>query len=88
VRLHVTSLARDAARAAFVTAVGLLLAAGVRGFLVGTLSVRGAMVVAAAATGAAIAAGAAGTLRLVGGRATLGWFAAGLLGGAAGAWLK
>jgi len=88
VRLHVTSLARDAVRAAFVTAVGLLLAAGVRGFLVGTLTVRGAMVVAAAATGAAIAAGAAGTLRLVGGRATLGWFAAGLLGGAAGAWLK
>lgn len=88
VRLHVMSIARDAARAALVTAVGLLLAAGVREFLVGTLTVRGAMVVAAAATGAAVAAGAAGTLRLVARAAPLGWFAAGLLGGAAAAWLK
>ena len=88
VRLHVTSIARDAVRAALVTAVGLLLAAGVREFLFGTLSVRGAMVVAATATGTAVAAVAAGTLRLVGRGAALGWFAAGLLGGAAGAWLK
>jgi PTS system mannose-specific IIC component len=87
-RVHVTSLARDAARAMLVTAVGLALAAGVRHFLVGTLSVRGAMVVAAAATGVAIAAGTSGTLRLAGRGATLGWFAAGLVGGAAGAWLR
>ncbi len=88
VRLHVTGIARDAVRAALVTAVGLLLAGGVREFLVGTLTVRGAMVVAATATGTAIAAVSAGTLRLVGRGAPLGWFAAGLLGGAAGAWLR
>jgi len=88
VRIHVTSIARDAGRAALVTGVGLLLAAGVRAYLVGTLTVQGAMLLAAAATGAAIAAGASGTLRLVGRGPNLGWFAAGLLGGAAGVWLK
>lgn len=88
VRVHVTSILRDAARAALVTAVGLGLAAGVGEFLVGTFAVPGAMVVAVLALGAAIAAGAAGSLRLVGRGPNLGWFAAGLLGGAAGAWLK
>jgi PTS system mannose-specific IIC component len=88
VRLHVMSILRDAARAALVTAVGLVLAAGVREFLVGGLAVRGAMVVAVVATGAGVAAGTAGTLRLVGRGPDLRWFAAGLLGGAAGAWLR
>jgi len=88
VRLHVTSLLRDGARAACVTAIGLGLAAGVRWYLVGTLSTRGAIVVAAAAVGAALAAGTAGVVRLVGRGPNLGWFAAGLLGGVAGAWLR
>jgi mannose/fructose/N-acetylgalactosamine-specific phosphotransferase system component IIC len=88
VRLHVMSILRDAARAALVTAVGLTLAAGVRHYLVGGLAVRGAMVVAVVVTGAAVAVGTAGTLRLVGRGPDLRWFAAGLLGGAAGAWLK
>ena len=88
VRVHVRSLLRDAARAALVTAVGLGLAAGVRAFLVGTLTVQGAMVVQVAALGAAIAAGAAGSLRLVGRGPNLRWLAAGLVAGTAGAWLK
>jgi PTS system mannose-specific IIC component len=88
VRLHVMGILRDGARAALVTAVGLALAAGVHHFLVGGLAVRDAMVVAVVATGAGVAAGTAGTLRLVGRGPDLGWFAAGLLGGAAGAWLR
>jgi PTS system mannose-specific IIC component len=88
VRVHVISILRDAARAGVVTAVGLALAAGVGDYLVGTLTGRGAMVVAVAAIGAAVAASATGTLRLVGRGPDLRWFAAGLLGGAAGAWLR
>ena len=87
-RLHVMCILRDGARAALVTAVGLALAAAVREGLVGGLAVRGAMVVAVVATGAGVAAGAVGTLRLVGRGPDLRWFAAGLLGGAAGAWLR
>jgi PTS system mannose-specific IIC component len=88
VRLHVMSILRDAARAALVTAVGLAFAAGVGDVLVGGLPVRSAMVVAVLVTGAAIAAGTSGTLRLVGRGPNLRWFAAGLLGGAAGVWLR
>jgi PTS system mannose-specific IIC component len=88
VRLHMMCLLRDGARAALVTAVGLALAATVRELLVGGLAVRGAMVVAVVVTGAAIAAGTAGTLRLMGRGPALRWFAAGLVGGVAGAWLK
>jgi hypothetical protein len=88
VRLHVMSILRDAARAALVTAVGLALAAAAREVLFSGLAVRGAMVVAVMVTGAAVAAGTAGTLRLVGRGPDLRWFAAGLVGGVAGAWLK
>jgi len=88
VRLHVTSMLRDAVRAALVTAAGLALGAGVHALLVGGLAVRGAILVAVLITGAAIAAGAVGTLRLVGRGPDLRWFAAGLLGGAAGVWLR
>lgn len=88
VRLHVMSLMRDAVRAALVTAVGLGLAVGVREVLIGGLAARGAMAVAVVAIGAAIAAGTVGTLRLVGRGPGLRWFAAGLLGGAACAWLR
>ena len=88
VRVHVMSILRDAARAGLVTAVGLVLAAGVGQYLVGTMAPRGATIVAVVAIGAAIAAGTAGTLRLVGRGPDLRWFAVGLLGGAAGAWLR
>jgi PTS system mannose-specific IIC component len=88
VRLHVMSILRDAARAALVTAAGLALAAAVGDLLVRGLPVRSAMVVAVVVTGAAIAAGTAGTLRLVGRGPDLRWFAAGLLGGVAGMWLR
>ncbi len=88
VRLHVEGIGRDAVRAALVTATGLLLAGVVHELRRHTLSARGALLVAAAATGVAIAAGMAGTVRLVGRGPQLGWFAAGLLGGMAGAWLR
>lgn len=88
VGVHVACLGRDALRATLVTAVGLVLAALVRTYLVGTLTPRGAMVVAAAATGATVAAGTNGTLRLVGRRTNLAWLAAGLVAGAVGVWLR
>jgi len=87
-RVHATCLLRDALRGALVTAFGLVLAAGVRPYLVGTLSVRGAIVLAAVAMGTAAAGGVGGMLRLLGQRRNLGWFAAGLLGGAAGVWWR
>jgi PTS system mannose-specific IIC component len=89
IRLHIGGLLRDALRAAFVTAVGLVLAWLARPLLAEGLSVRGALLLAVAAVGTALAAGAAGTLRLVGRGPTLAWFAAGLFGGIAVAiWLR
>jgi mannose/fructose/N-acetylgalactosamine-specific phosphotransferase system component IIC len=88
VRVHAAALARDAVRAAVVTTIGLVLAALVRTYLVGTLTPRGAFVVVAAATGAAIAAGTNGTLQLVSRRANLAWLGAGLVLGVVGAWLR
>lgn len=88
VRVHVTSILRDALRAALVTAVGLGLAAAARSVLGASLSLRGVTLLAAAAGGAALAVGAAGTLRLLGRGANLGWFAAGLAGGTAVAWWR
>jgi PTS system mannose-specific IIC component len=89
VRLHVESILRDAVRAAFVTAIGLELAAGVSRLMTVTSVLRGAsgLMLAVAATAAALAVASNGTLRLVRGP-TLAWFAAGLLGGAAGLWLR
>jgi mannose/fructose/N-acetylgalactosamine-specific phosphotransferase system component IIC len=86
VRLHVAAILRDAARAALVTGLGLGLAQLARTYLAGTISVRGVILLDVAAVGAALAAGTSGTLRLVGRRAGLRWFAAGVLGGAAVAW--
>ncbi|HTI05417.1 MAG TPA: PTS sugar transporter subunit IIC [Gemmatimonadales bacterium] len=89
VRLHVRALLRDAARAAVVTGIGLVLAWLARPLLGGALTVRGALLLAVAAVGSALAAGAAGTLRLVGRGSNLAWFAAGLCGGiAVAAWLR
>ena len=88
VRLHGASILRDALRAALVTALGLGLALLARTYLAGTLSVRGVILLDVAALGSALAAGTAGTLRLVGRGPELRWFAAGVVSGAAVAWLR
>lgn len=88
VRVHAAAIVRDALRAALVTALGLGLAWFAPEALAGTLTLRGVTLVAVAATGAALAAGASGTTRLIGRGPNLGWFAAGLVGGAAVAWFR
>ena len=87
-RLHIAGILRDGARAAVVTAVGLALAQLARSSLVGTVPFRSVVLLNVAAVGAALAAGTSGTLRLVGRGPGLRWFAAGLVGGAAVAWLR
>src|SRR5438552_4051117 len=82
VRLHVTAIARDALRAAVVTAAGLALAHVVRLYFGGALPLRGVTLLGVAAVAGAIATATAGTLRVVGRGANLRWFAAGLAGGA------
>lgn len=86
VRVHVGSILRDAARAAFVTAVGLALARSTREVFHSALSAHSVTLLAAAVWGAAIAVGTAGVLRLIGRTPTLRWFALGLLGGTVVAW--
>lgn len=86
VRLHAGGIARDAARAALVTALGLALAWLARAVLAQALTLNAATVLGAAAAGAALAAAAAGTLRTVGTGVLLRWFAAGLVAGAIVAW--
>jgi len=96
VRLHVAGILRDAARAALVTALGLVLAQLARDFVAGggggrgagALRLRGVTLLNVAAVAAAIAAAAAGTLRVVGRGTGLRWFAAGVLGGTAVAWFR
>ena len=88
VRLHTAAILRDAARAALVTALGLGLALLARTYLAGTISVRGVLLLDVAAVGGAVAAGTAGTLRLVGRGPDLRWFVAGVVSGAAVAWLR
>ena len=88
VRLHGAAIVRDGVRAALVTALGLGLALLARTYLAGTLSVRGVILLDVAALASALAAGTAGTLRLVGRGPELRWFAAGVVGGAAVAWLR
>ena len=87
-RLHGASILRDALRAALVTALGLGLALLARTYLAGTISVRGVILLDVTALGSALAAGTAGTLRLVGRGPELRWFAAGVVSGAAVAWLR
>ena len=88
VRLHTAAIVRDAVRAALVTALGLGLALLARTYLAGTISVRGVLLLDVAAVGGALAAGTAGTLRLVGRGPDLRWFVAGVVSGAAVAWLR
>ena len=86
-RLHAAGLARDLARAAGVTAVGL--AAGWLLARVGAagLPPRVLTLTAALAGGAALAAGVSGLLRIVGRGSSFRWFAAGLAGGVAALWI-
>lgn len=86
VRLHAAAIARDALRAALVTALGLGLAWVAR-FAVGTLTARDLALLDSVAVGAAFAAAAAGLLRVVGPGTALRWLAAGLVGGALTVWL-
>ena len=88
VRLHVAGIVRDAARAALVTGVGLVLAQLVRVFLAGAYTLRGVAGLAVAGVAGALAVGTAGTLRRVGRGPGLRWFAAGLAGGTVVAWLS
>jgi PTS system mannose-specific IIC component len=87
-QVHGAALARDAARALAVTALGLGAAWAARTALAGTLVTGGGAVVAAAAAGAALAAGASGTLRLVGRGLDLRWLAAGVTLGTVLAWIR
>jgi mannose/fructose/N-acetylgalactosamine-specific phosphotransferase system component IIC len=87
-RLHVAGILRDGVRAALVTALGLALAQVVRADLTGGLPRRGVALLDVAAVAGALAAGTAGTLRLLGRGPGLRWFAAGVVGGSAVAWLR
>ena len=88
VRLHVAGIVRDAARAALVTGVGLVLAQLARVFLAGAYTLRGVAGLAVAGAAGALAVGTAGTLRRVGRGPCLRWFAVGLAGGTVVAWLS
>jgi len=88
VRLHVAGITRDAARAALVTGVGLVLAQLTRVFLAGAYTLRGVAGLAVAGVAGALAVGTASTLRRVGRGPGLRWFAAGLAGGTVVAWLS
>src|SRR3989440_1556820 len=81
VRLHVTAIARDALRAAVVTAAGLALAYVVRLYLAGALPLRGVTLLGVAAVAGAIATATAGTPRGVGRGGNLRGVAPGLAGG-------
>jgi mannose/fructose/N-acetylgalactosamine-specific phosphotransferase system component IIC len=87
VRLHVAGIARDAVRAALVTAVGLAGAQLVHAYLAGAYTVRGVAGLAVAGAAGALAVGTAGTLRRAGRGPVLRWFATGLAGGTVVAWL-
>lgn len=87
-RVHSQAIARDAARAALVTALGLALAFGARAVLAVAVSPRGAALLGVAAVAAGLAAGSSGTYRLVGRGPALRWFALGLGGGALATWLR
>jgi len=85
--LHASGVARDGARAAAVTALGLGLAWLARTLLAGLASPALALT-AAAAGGAAVAAAMSGTLRLVGRGPDVRWLAAGVLAGTLLVWLR
>jgi mannose/fructose/N-acetylgalactosamine-specific phosphotransferase system component IIC len=87
-RVHVQAIARDAARAALVTTLGLALAFGARFVVAIAVSSRGAGFLGVAAVAGCLAAGSSGTYRLVGRGPALRWFALGLGGGALATWLR
>lgn len=86
--LHAAGVARDTARAAAVTALGLCLGLVARATLGGVLATPAAALAAAAAGAAALAAAINGTLRLVGRGPDLRWMAAGVVVGTLLVWLR
>ncbi len=87
-RVHRGGVARDAARALIVTAVGLLLAAVGRVSVLPILMTRTGALVAAVVAGVAVAAATSGTFRLVGRGRDLRWLLAGMALGAGILWLR
>lgn len=87
-RVHRGGVARDAARALTVTAIGLLLAAGGRALIMPVLVTSTGALVAAVVAGVAVAAATSGTFRLVGRGADLRWLMAGIVAGALLLWLR
>ncbi len=87
-RLHRAGLARDAARALAVTALGLGAAGAARAVMGGVLATTAGVLVAAMVAGAALAAAASGTLRLVGRGPDLRWLAAGITLGTVLVWIR
>jgi mannose/fructose/N-acetylgalactosamine-specific phosphotransferase system component IIC len=81
VRTHLMCLARDAGRAAVVTALSLALALAAALVVPDALTLRGALLFAAAGTGVAVAAGFSGALRVTGPGAVRGLFALGVAAG-------
>lgn len=79
-RVHLRSIARDAARGLLVTALGLGAAWILRAAPL--FSARGAVLLSSVAVGAGLAAATAGALRTAGAGPARAWFLAGLLGGA------
>jgi PTS system mannose-specific IIC component len=88
IRLHAAGIARDALRAALVTAFGLGLAWVARHVIARGLTLHEAMALAAAACAAALAASASGVLRTVAAGPAFRWFALGVGGGALVVWLR
>lgn len=75
-RVHLGGIARDGVRALSVTALGLLVAWGLRTWT--PVPERAAILLTAAMTGAALATATLGALRLRERRRSIGWFATGL----------
>ena len=86
--LHAAGVARDGARAAAITALGLGLAWVARTLLAASPPGPALALTAAAAGGAALAAAVSGTLRLVGRGPDVRWLAAGVVAGTLLVWLR
>jgi PTS system mannose-specific IIC component len=81
--VQMRGIARDVARSLVVTAVGLILAAGIVVYHVPPMTLRGAILVTVLVIGAAMGAAGDGVLRMVGERRGLWWFGVGVAVGLA-----
>jgi PTS system mannose-specific IIC component len=84
--LHLRGLAREVFRSVIVTALGLLLAEGIRRWA--PLTVQGAVYLGIVTLGAALSAAVTGAIRLAGRKSAQQWFMLGLLGGLVGLMLR